>query len=447
MLPLLTRRTLLMAALPLVLPALRTEAAAPEGWTRVVSDGFTARNNVYVPWTVEFRNQLYAATVANAASAVFSKSNKLGGDIWRSADGAGWQQVGVAGLGNPQSASFHLVVFKDRLYALSNTINAGGAEVWVSDDGAAFAPLMKGGFGDAANSWTQGFVFAGRLIVAVAGADGGPHFEVSGDGAAFQAAASPGLGGGGNLGISLMGTPPVFKGQVYAGTSNPSAGGEIWRSADGLAWERVAEKGLSRRGNTSLTPMVEFAGQLYAVGITAGSLERLAGVEVYRTADGRQWDRVVEDGFGQGPERNVTGALTVFGGRLYLVTNAMDPRLLIPGHPGERHAPLGFQLWVSDDGASWQKAGEDGFGRSTALWAAIDVIGGTAFLTAFDYRQGTRLWQSPDGGQWQLIFQAPEPSPFGEGGGVVGFAGHLLWFDNDLARGCAIWRQDAPLAP
>lgn len=446
----LTRRALLFAAALSLPPAGRAMAAASPGtggWTKVVSAGFTSRNNSYAPWSVEFREQLYVATSANAAGELYSGSRKRGGDIWRSADGIAWQQLGEPGLGNPNSATFNLVVFKDRLYALSNTINAGGSEIWVSDDGASFSRIMTGGFGDAANTWLQGFSVSDRLIVAVSGGTGSPQFQVSEDGNAFRMAASRGLAGGGNTGISLMGPPPLFAGHVYVGTSNPAAGGEIWRSADGLGWERVAEKGLARAANTSLTPMAVFDGQLFALGMAAGRLDALRGLDIYRTRDGTTWERVVADGFAQGPERNVTGTVVPFAGRLYVAANSMDPRLLIPGQPKERHAPQGFQLWSTADGDTWQKTGDDGFGRATALHAAFDVVGGTAYLTAFDYHQGTRIWQSRDGQAWEIVFEEPKPSMFAEGGGVLAFKNHLLWFDNDLALGVEAWRRQAAETP
>ena len=106
-------------------------------------------------------------------------------------------------------------------------------------------------------------------------------------------------------------------------------------------------------------------------------------------------------------------------------------------------APRGFQLYVSSDGAKWTQVGKDGFGASTTLWADVNVVGDAAYLSAFDYHAGSQLWRSTDGQNWELIFREPNPSFFSEGGGVIDFADHLLWMDNDLATGVEMWRSDA----
>lgn len=418
-------------------------AGMTEGWTKVVSGGFTDRNNSYAPAAIEFKGYLYLSTVANQAGFIFSKSHKLGGDIWRSQDGIKWEQVGAPGLGNTHNSSFNFVTFHNRLFALANNLNDHGIEIWVSEDGLHFTQIEKGGFGDPHNDWVEGFVFNDRLIVVVSGAASGPQIWVSDDGLAFRQTESGGLGDKGNTGFATVRTQPVLDGKLYVGTSNPSTGGEIWRTSDGLLWERVADKGLERSSNTSLNPFLVFNRHLYAIGVSAGGLDKLKGLEVYRSADGVAWQKVVTDGFGQGKERNVTGTLVEFKGRLYLTTNTMDPRILLPGRPSERLAPRGFQLWVSDDGAKWTQIGKDGFGVSTALYASMNIIGGFAYLSVFDYHKGSQLLRSTDGQDWKLVYGEPNPSFFSMGGGAIEFKDHLIWMDNDLALGLEIWRRDA----
>ncbi len=78
----------------------------------------------------------------------------------------------------------------------------------------------------------------------------------------------------------------------------------------------------------------------------------------------------MDNGFSVGEERNILGDLEEFKGRLYLTSNTMDPRVLLPTNPSERLAPRGFQLRVSDDGKTWKQIGEDGFGSASSIWAA-----------------------------------------------------------------------------
>jgi hypothetical protein len=204
----------------------------------------------------------------------------------------------------------------------------------------------------------------------------------------------------------------------------------------------VAGTGLGRRTNTVITPGLVFEDRLYAVSTTGGSLDTLTGLDVFRTRDGTTWEKVAGAGFSVGPERNIGGQLMEFKGRLFLVSNTMDPRLLIPSQPSERLAPRGFQLRVTSDGKQWTQVGKDGFGADSSLYGGLSSIGGTAYLAAYDYHQGDQLWRSTDGDSWELIFREPVSSWFSMGGGPVDFGRHLFWVDNDLKRGVEVWRTD-----
>ena len=249
------------------------------GWTQVVKDGFNDPGNTHVPFTVEFHGELYVSTMAAGQGTLYSGSKKLGGDIWRTADGIEWEQVGSAGLGNPNNSMFDLVVFKDRLYALSYNMGHEGMEVWVSSDGTDFTKLQGGGFGDPDNDHATPFVFADRLILAVANAKTGVQIWVSDDGESFRQVVAGGLGVPGTTGalryIDPMDPQPVFKGMLYVGVSNPQAGGELWRTADGIAWERAADGGLGRLTSVSLAPDAVYEDQLYVFGGASGTLEDL----------------------------------------------------------------------------------------------------------------------------------------------------------------------------
>jgi hypothetical protein len=131
-----------------------------------------------------------------------------------------------------------------------------------------------------------------------------------------------------------------------------------------------------------------------------------------------------------------------FGGRLYLASSNMDPRLLNPNGPTERYELSGFQLRVSDDGTAWTQVGKDGFGTSTSFMAGLDVQGRYLYLVVVDYHTGNQLWRSEDGSDWEMVFQEPEANLFQEGGGPVVFQGHFVWFSNDLKNGIEIWRSD-----
>lgn len=441
---------LVAVACVLIIGGAARAVAAPspmtDGWTRVVSAGFTDPNNSYAPFYTEFKGAFYLSTVANESGSLYSGSQKAGGDIWRSEDGITWTQIGTPGLGNVHNSTFHFVNFKDTLYAVSDNLNDHGIEVWASSDGLGFTQIDTPGFRDRDSSSAETFVFGDRLIVGVANTKTGAQIWVSDDGQSFRQVVAGGMSDVENTGISLANGPqdvgPVLQGRLYVGVSNRSSGGEIWRTPDGLRWERVADAGLGRRTNNIITPSIVFGDRLYVVSITGGSLDTLTGLELFRTSDGSTWEKVASDGFGVGPERNVAGQLMEFKGRLFLVSNTMDPRVLIPTQPSERLAPRGFQLRVTSDGKQWTQVGKDGFGADSSLYGSLAQFGGMAYLGAYDYHQGDQLWRSTDGDNWELIFREPVSSWFSMGGGPQDFGGHLYWVDNDLKRGVEVWRTD-----
>ena len=426
-----------------------TAASSPltEGWTQVVKGGFTDPNNNYAPTWAKFKDYLYISTSANESTTVFSGSDKAGGDIWRTADGVMWEQIGTAGLGNSHNDFFQLIVFRDKLYAISININDHGIEIWVTSDGTQFTKIENGGFGDKSNESAFPFVFQDRLILGVSNGDTGAEIWVSDDGQTFRQVVDGGMGDAGVTGFGGFADPehadPIFQGKLYIGVSNPDSGGEIWRTADGLEWERVADEGLTRSTTKHISPDIVYRDQLYAFATAGGTIDNILGFDLFRTADGTTWEQVVDDGFSVGKERNVHGDLVEFKGRLYLSSNTMDPRILMPTNPSERLAPRGFQLRWSDDGKTWKQIGEDGFGLASSFAAGMDVIDDTLYLTVFDYHEGSQLWRSSDGEDRELIFREPEPNFFQEGGGPLNFKGHFLWISNDLKNGLAIWRTDA----
>jgi hypothetical protein len=417
-----------------------------EGWTQVVKGGFTDPNNSYAPTWTTFKDYLYISTTANESGSVFSGSDKAGGDIWRTADGVKWEQIGTVGLGNPHNNLFQLIVFRDQLYAISNNINDHGIEIWVTSDGTEFTKIENGGFGDKNNDWAFPYVFKDRLILGVSNNESGGEIWVSDDGATFRQVVDGGMGDAGVTGFLGFADPkhpdPIFQGKLYVGVSNPDSGGEIWRTADGLEWERVADEGLTRGTTKALHPDIVFKDQLYVFGTAGGTIDNILGFDLFRTSDGTTWEQVVDNGFDVGKERNVHGDLVEFKGKFYLTSNTMDPRVLMPTNPSERMAPRGFQLRVSDDGKTWKQIGQDGFGLASSIMAGMDIIGETLYLTVFDYHEGSQLWKSLDGEKWEVIFREPNPNFFQEGGGPLNFKGHFLWFSNDLKNGLAVWRTD-----
>ncbi|MGZ4384599.1 MAG: zinc-ribbon domain-containing protein [Gaiellaceae bacterium] len=441
-------------ALGLVLCSVVSAPAAQGagGWTKVAAGGFGNRNNSYFPESATFRGYLYVATISSPAGTVYSGSKKLGAEIWRTRDGASWQRVVKPGFGDRDNLAIRLALFDHRLYAI--TTNAkDGFGVWASSDGVAFRRLAAPGFGSAGRDDAQPFVFNGRLLLGVSHPPLGAEIWASDDGDHFREVARGGLGDRGNTAIEVIRfndgaesrVEPVLDGALYVGTANPTSGGEVWRTRDGISWKRVADRGLGRRANVGISPRVAFAGQVYA--LTTGFVgQNSLGVDIYRSAGGSSWKKVVDSGFNAAPHRNTSGFLAIFKNELYLVTSAEDPRVLIPSRPAERFALHGFELRRSTDGVSWQRIGKEGFGSATSMLATLAPSGDLLYLSATDYRNGGSVWRTSDGQRWTRIFVEPKASLFNEGLDTLPYDKHLFVFSNDLTAGASIWRSNFAVA-
>jgi hypothetical protein len=99
----------------------------------------------------------------------------------------------------------------------------------------------------------------------------------------------------------------AFKGYVYIGTTNVY-GAQVWRSQDGLTWERVLDfgygadfNGKEDENNNTVTTMKVNGNYLYV-----GTENTATGAEVWRTPDGVSWNQFGSDGFGALDYVNVT---------------------------------------------------------------------------------------------------------------------------------------------
>ncbi|MGC8850096.1 MAG: hypothetical protein ACP5QI_06450, partial [Candidatus Bathyarchaeia archaeon] len=310
---------------------------------------------------------------------------------------------GPDGLGNPNNHDAVLFVFKNKLYA--GTYNdVDGSEIWVSPDGVKFAQLVSDGLGERDNSGIDiPLMFNDKLLVPVS--DGnfesikdGAEIWISEDGENFRRAIKDGLGDKSNIAIHFLVSPfkhpwtyveiqaVPFKGHVYLGTVNPS-GGEIWRSKDGVEWERMVDNGFGDVENVHVIPELTFRDQLYVV--TANYLD---GLNVFRSTDGKVWERVVENAFGYGG-KNPFEVLTEINGTLYLCVAGTWP--------------LGvFQIWKSDDGKNWIQVGQTGFGNENNFFGGIGLgSDGFLYVSTLNPVDGLEAWRSKDGLKWEMIFK------------------------------------------
>jgi sugar lactone lactonase YvrE len=183
-----------------------------------------------------------------------------------------------------------------------------------------------------------------------------------------------------------------FGGQLYASTwnwnpaSNSSKGGQVWRSANGTDWTRVVNNGFGDANNGEVFRLVVFNGQLYA---STWSYAEGRGAEIWRSPTGNagSWSRVVTNGFGDSANEAIISFET-FGGQFYA---------------GTVNSVTGGQIWRSADGVSWSQVNPAGFGLSSN-WAisALAAFDGNLYAST---RDGGQVWrcQVCDGSDWQRM--------------------------------------------
>lgn len=131
-------------------------------WSQVNTDGFGSANNRAVSALAVFNNTLYASTLGNTG---------FGSQVWRCqvCDGSDWSKVVDNGFGNANTNSYSaLEVFNDHLYFVVGN-ETTGMEVWGTADGANWEQVGFAGFGDSNNAWPSGdnsvAVYDGNLYV------------------------------------------------------------------------------------------------------------------------------------------------------------------------------------------------------------------------------------------------------------------------------------------
>jgi len=301
------------------------------GWTAVITDGFGSGRNVGIDHLMEFNGYLYAGT----GNYDYGQDQTYGGEVWRSADGEHWRRIADKGFGVPTNGEvFRFAVFDGTLYAATWSYTSDhGAEIWRSRTGIAgdWTRVVTNGFGDPKN----------RAVLSL----------------------------------------ETFNGYLYAGSYNWMTGGEVWRSPTGDpgTWMQVNADGFGDKDNYDVTALAAFNGYLYAgTGHKSG-----AGAEVWRcqVCDGSDWEQVVDSGFGN-PDTRAMPALEAYDSHLYLVVGNLE---------------TGLEVWRTADGINWQQVGFDGFGDSNNAMSYCDnsvaVFNDTLYIGTRNRANGGEVWR------------------------------------------------------
>ena len=191
---------------------------------------------------------------------------------------------------------------------------------------------------------------------------------------------------------------------------------DVWRSENGAVWvKEVASAAWGvRRGHE----VVFHGGYLWLMGGIRGSGGRKVYYgDVWRSADGKSWEEVTIEGDSWAVRKS--HQVVSFGGEMWLMGGKVDDGSA--NKQGRAHG----DVWASSNGVNWRRVVE------SAPWAArqthqVVSYHGSLWLMGGYNRQGFRnsegelegqsygdIWRSADGENWESV-AVSSPSPFPE---------------------------------
>jgi hypothetical protein len=217
----------------------------------------------------------------------------------------------------------------------------------------------------------------------------------------------------------------VFKGYLYAGTTNSIAGARIFRSPDGVTWTPVTPPGFGIEHDIappSILDMIVFNGRIYA------STGRGDGPgQIWRALDGVNWAPMVISGFSDPDIVDIT-ALAIYDGMLYA---------------GATHLINGAQIWrsYSGDSNTWTKVGPTDPGTDAATVTGFAEFDG-ALCAAIESDAPAQIWCSY-GGDWITVMNDGFDDNFTRSaGGLAAFGGYLYVGAGNEQDGALLWRTN-----
>lgn len=206
-------------------------------------------------------------------------------------------------------------------------------------------------------------------------------------------------GPGEMAGVAATQSGAVAVGWVGDGTLRRTA---VWVSADGTGWRLLGPSpDLTAEGMRELTAVVATAtGDFLAVGedLRAGAID--GDVAVFRSADGRVWQRVAASGLDGGGPQEVRRIIQTRDRKFVAIGAALQ---------GAHRVPT---VWTSDDGTRWQPT--EVAPRSppgTALWALLaqpdsSLLACGSVKTVGEPAVG--CWIQRNGASWEPLDVRPE---------------------------------------
>lgn len=166
----------------------------------------------------------------------------------------------------------------------------------------------------------------------------------------------------GEPGMWLIADMVEFNNKLYAATYSETGAG-IWRSDDGLVWNKVYAGNVNIDNYSGFWNLAVFNNAIYA----ASDYSSSHGTRIIKssTGDMGSWNPATTDGFGV-PTNLVVIASQVHNGCLYMGTWNNN----------------GAQLWRTCNGTEWERVDNNSFGDTTNY----DVSAINLLITSYTYR-------------------------------------------------------------
>jgi len=204
----------------------RSSTGDAGSWTKMTKGFGSAENRSVVGFEI-FNGYLYAGTFDAFIN------NALGGEVWRSSDGAAWSQVNMGGFGDAENHVISaLAAFNSYLYAITTHTGDSGAEIWRCQtcDGSDWVIVVNNGFGDADAGRPSGLeVYNDQLYAVIGDYNAGLDVWRTDNGTSWEQVGFNGFGDSNNGRPYWDNSITVFDNALYIGTDNNATGGEVWR--------------------------------------------------------------------------------------------------------------------------------------------------------------------------------------------------------------------------
>jgi hypothetical protein len=330
-----------------------------------IQSGFNYSFNAAASIMKVFKGYLYVGTWNTPIGSIENLDRK-GCEIWRTSNGILWEQVvgenslfTKGGFGNPDNVgAWSIEEFNGWLYV--GTMNwdftdMGGCEIWRSSDGLIWEQVVKNGF--------RSFMDENILFEPV------------------------------NTYAWIM---KVFKDHLYVGTFNSrtriltdkGTGGQLWRTSDGVEWNKVDlpdgseggfQDGFGESENYGIRKLTIYNEELY-IGVASSFLFK-NGCEIWKY-DGMNWNPIISDevidnnendihydGFGNSKNKYIWSMESTSDGKLWVGTAnvQIDVLYLLRSIKFGRLLDSltdGFEIWCYD-GLNWTAIVKNDLGKKS----------------------------------------------------------------------------------